>query len=171
MTVGSVSKGRTDRASRLIRVPPDRLWQAWFDPGELVRWLPPAGMTARLLAFDPVPGGALRMVLTYPPGAGGRGNTTSDSDEAVGRFVSLDPPNGFVQEADFRSDAPAFAGKMRMAWTFARAPGGTLVSITATNVPPGITEADHAAGLNASLAQLAAATEGPSLGPKLGPKT
>ncbi len=150
---------RTDRASRRIGASADRVWQAWFDPAQLVRWLPPAGMSAQLLAFDPSPGGAFRMRLTYlgPHETGGK--TTPDSDEVAGRFVEITRPAGFTQDIDFVSQDPQFAGTMRMGWHFEPVPGGTLVSILCENVPPGISAADHAEGLAASLANLAAHVE------------
>ena len=56
---------RTDRASRVIAAPPGRVWAALVDPGALMAWLPPGGMTGRFERFDLRPGGSYRMVLTY----------------------------------------------------------------------------------------------------------
>ncbi len=115
-------------------------------------------MTGRVLALEPRPGGVFHLVLSYPePGAG---KTTEHSDEVLGRFVTLNRPRGFVQEIDFRSGDPRFQGTMRMEWCFTPEAGGTRVAVVASNVPEGISPADHAAGLAASLAQLAQATEG-----------
>lgn len=44
---------------------------------------------------------------------------------------------------------------MRMTWTVTAADGGALVEITAQDVPPGISAADHATGMASSLANLA----------------
>jgi hypothetical protein len=44
---------------------------------------------------------------------------------------------------------------MRMTWQVSDDESGTLVTIRAEHVPPGISPADHAAGLASSLANLA----------------
>jgi hypothetical protein len=44
---------------------------------------------------------------------------------------------------------------MVMTWTLGPAAGGTLVTLTAENVPPGISAEDHSAGLASSLENLA----------------
>ena len=48
---------------------------------------------------------------------------------------------------------------MTMTWAFDSAHGGTTVTVTADNVPSGITKADHDAGLRSSLENLAAFVE------------
>ena len=60
-----------------------------------------------------------------------------------------------VQSATFKSSDPAFAGEMIITWSLAAAPGGTDVTVTADNVPAGISAEDHAAGLASSLENLA----------------
>ena len=42
-----------------------------------------------------------------------------------------------------------------MTWSFDVAPGGTMVTVTAENVPSGITRKDHDEGMRSSLANLA----------------
>jgi uncharacterized protein YndB with AHSA1/START domain len=151
--------GRTDRAARKIAATPARIWRALMDPAELVRWLPPAGMTGRIEDFDPRPGGGYRMTLTYDDPAGAPGKTTGDSDVVQVRFVEVSPPHLLVEAGVFDADDPAFAGEMTMRWELTAAGEGTLVTITASNVPPGISEADHQDGLNSSLENLAAFVE------------
>ena len=56
------------------------------------------------------------------------------------RLVSLEPDRRIVGEADFVSDDPAYAGTMRMTWTFEPSE-------------------DHQVGLTSSLANLARFTE------------
>ncbi|MCF1709104.1 SRPBCC domain-containing protein [Tabrizicola sp. J26] len=155
---------RTDQASRVIRASAERLWQAWFDPDQLVRWLPPGGMTGEVIALDPRPGGAFEMVLAYTDAGAGSGKSGAGQDRIGGRFVELDRPRFFSHEASFKSDDPAFLGVMRLEWRFDPARDGTKVTCTARNVPPGIRAEDHEAGLLASLAQLAAHVEGRQAG-------
>ena len=64
-----------------------------------------------------------------------------------------------MQAFRFESDDPAFAGTMRMTWTLRPTGGGTELTVRAEDVPDGIRREDHLAGLNASLANLAAFLE------------
>jgi uncharacterized protein YndB with AHSA1/START domain len=150
---------RTDRASRVIAAPPDRVWAALVDPGALLAWLPPGGMTGRLEAFDARPGGSYRMVLTYSDASGAPGKATVDSDVVEARFVDIAPGERVVQAVEFVSDDPAYAGTMIMTWEVTAAGAGTRVTIVAEDVPDGISAEDHAAGLDSSLAKLAAYLE------------
>jgi uncharacterized protein YndB with AHSA1/START domain len=153
-----MAPGCTDRAERLIRAPAAQLFACWRDPALLVHWLPPRGMTGRVEHFDPAPGGLFRLVLTHddPTRAG---KSAGASDVVAGQFVTLDPPHHLAFVSRFQSDDPAFQGEMRMDWHFDPVAGGTLVRIIATNVPPGISAEDHAAGMGSSLTQLAALLE------------
>jgi uncharacterized protein YndB with AHSA1/START domain len=146
---------RTDTATLLIDVSPGEVYDALIDPDALVAWLPPGDMTGRLERFDARPGGSYRMVLTYPNAAAGRGKTTDDSDVVEVHFVDLVDGVRVVQEVDFISDDPAFNGTMRMTWDIGSVDGSSHVQITAENVPDGISEEDHLAGMSSTLAQLA----------------
>ncbi|HET7047603.1 MAG TPA: SRPBCC family protein [Solirubrobacteraceae bacterium] len=146
---------RTDNASRVIAVPPDRVYAALVDPEALVTWLPPDGMTGRFERFDARPGGSYRLVLTYADASAARGKASADSDIVDARFVDLVPGVRVVQAVDFVSDDPANAGTMTMTWELAALDAGTHVDIRADDVPAGISAEDHAAGLASSLANLA----------------
>ncbi|MBB4838196.1 uncharacterized protein YndB with AHSA1/START domain [Sphingomonas kyeonggiensis] len=151
---------RTDRASRLIKAPASRIWRAFIDPAELVRWLPPEGMTGEMLAFDARPGGGYRMALSYDdPEQDAPGKTSENADVVEVRFTALNPGRSIVQAAVFDSEDPAFAGTMRMTWTLEPADGGTRVAITCEDVPQGIGKQDHVQGLKSSLANLAGFVE------------
>nr|WP_314075711.1 SRPBCC family protein [uncultured Roseococcus sp.] len=148
---------RKDQASRLVRAAPARIYQAFVDPQAWIAWLPPKGMTARLEHFEPRAGGTYRMILTYDaPGDGAPGKSSAMADVVQGRFVELLPNRRLVQEIQFESEDPAFAGAMTMTWSLAPVPIGTQVTITCTNVPDGIRPEDHAAGLASSLENLEA---------------
>ena len=150
---------RTDRASRLIAAPPERVYAAFVDPDALVAWLPPKGMTARFERFDPRPGGSYRLVLTYGDASGTPGKATADTDIVEARFVDLVADRRVVQAIDFVSDDPAFAGTMTMTWEVTAVDEGSRVDIAADGVPDGISAEDHAAGLESSLENLAAHVE------------
>ncbi|WP_231133965.1 SRPBCC domain-containing protein [Motilibacter deserti] len=146
---------RVDSASRMIHAPQHDVYAALVDPALLVRWLPPHGMTGRFEHFDARAGGSYRLVLTYSTTPSTGGKTTSDSDVVHARFLALEPPERVVQAVDFESADEAFAGTMRMTWELRASSGATLVAIRAEDVPAGITPEDHAAGMQASLANLA----------------
>jgi uncharacterized protein YndB with AHSA1/START domain len=150
---------RTDRASRFIDAPLERVYAALVDPEALKAWLPPDGMSARFERFDARPGGSYRMVLTYADASAEPGKATADSDIVEARFVDIVPGARVVQAVDFVSDDPAYAGTMTMTWAVTAVDAGTRVDIRADDVPDGISAEDHAAGLTASLTNLAAHLE------------
>src|SRR4029450_4020675 len=150
---------RTDRASRVMAAPPERVWAALVDPEALLAWPPPGGMTGRFERFDARPGGTYRMVLTYSDASGAPGKARVDSDIVEARFGDMGPGGGGGAAVGLVSDAPAYAGTMTMTWEVTAVDGGTRVDIVAEDVPDGISTEDHAAGLASSLTNLAAYVE------------
>ncbi|GAA2590520.1 hypothetical protein GCM10010435_81480 [Winogradskya consettensis] len=146
---------RTDAASRVIAASIDRVYAALVDPEALMSWLPPDGMSGRFERFDAYPGGSYRLVLTYADASAAQGKTTVDTDIVEAEFVDIVPGVRVVQAVTFVSDDPAQAGIMTMTWEVTAVEHGTRVEFRAENVPAGISPADHAAGLNSSLANLA----------------
>jgi len=150
---------RTDSAVRLVGASPEHIYSALVDRDALTSWLPPTGMTGRFEHFDASPGGTYRLVLTLADGSTSRGKSSDDTDVVDARFVELTPGVRVVQAVDFVSEDPSFSGTMTMTWAISRADGGSLVTITADDVPEGISPEDHAAGLSSSLENLAAYVE------------
>jgi uncharacterized protein YndB with AHSA1/START domain len=146
---------RVDSASRIVPAPPPAVFRAFADPGALERWLPPGTMQGTMLHFDFREGGSYRMRLTYDGAHPARGKTSHDADEVDVRLTRLEDGKRIEQEVTFESEDPAFSGVMRMTWTFEAAGEGTLVTVRAEDVPPGIDPADHEAGLTSSLEGLA----------------
>ncbi len=151
---------RTDAASLVIAAPRTAVYAALVDEQALVAWLPPAGMRGSFEWFDARPGGSYRLTLTYDSADDAVGKTTADSDVVDARYVALVPETCIVQEVDFVSDDPSFAGTMTMTWRLTDLDAGTLVELIAEDVPVGISAEDHAAGLASSLANLAAHLQG-----------
>lgn len=151
--------GRTDRASRVIAASPATVYGVLLDRESLEAWLPPDGMRGRIERWDPRPGGGFRMVLTYLDPAGGPGKTSAATDVVDVGFAALVPPERVVQRAAFEADDPSYAGTMTMIWHLVATAEGTEVTVTATDVPPGIDQAVHEAGIASSLANLASYVE------------
>ena len=144
------------RDSRVIRAPRERVYRAFVDREDLLAWLPPGGMTGAFHVFDARVGGGYRMSLVYPPGESSfRGKTAEHEDVVNVRFVALAPPRRIVEAVDFVSDDPDFAGEMTLTTTFDEVPGGTEVTMTFENLPPGLRPEDNSAGAQMSLEQLA----------------
>lgn len=146
---------RTDTASRVIAAPLAQVYAALVDRAALEAWLPPDGMTASFEHFDPTPGGSYTLTLAYTDPSGSPGKATADTDVVEARYLEIVPDERVVQAVDFPSDDPWFAGTMTMTWAVEAVDVGTLVTITADDVPDGISAEDHAAGLASSLANLA----------------
>ena len=147
---------RRDVASRLIKASPLAIYDAFVTREAVAKWLPPQGTTMAIQVFEPHRGGRFQMTLTF---AATPGKSMANTDGVVGRFVELVPPQRIVQAFEFDSPDPAFAGTMTMRWVLEAAAGGTVVTVVAENVPPGISQADHEIGMNSSLAHLAAYVE------------
>ncbi len=146
---------RTDTASRVIPAPVPVVYAALVDPEALSVWIPPGDMTASIERFDLRPGGSYRMVLTHAEDTPSRGKTTADTDVVDARFIEIVPDVRVVYSVTFVSDDPAYAGTMTMTWAVEATDGGTLVELTADDVPDGISARDHADGMHSSLRNLA----------------
>jgi uncharacterized protein YndB with AHSA1/START domain len=143
----------TDRGHKVVAAPPAEVFGALVDVDARTVWLPPRGMTGHFTWFDARAGGGYRLVLTYDdPGTSGKSHDNADVVEV--RFTSVAEPHEVVEEADFVSDDPAFAGTMTMTWSLEAVDAGTLVTITATDVPDGISSADHAEAFASTLDNL-----------------
>jgi uncharacterized protein YndB with AHSA1/START domain len=145
---------RTDICSRMVPAPISEVYAALVDPEALSAWVPPGDMTGTIERFEPRPGGSYRMVLRYPDHSPSRGKTTSDTDVVEARFIDLVPDKSVAYSVNFVSDDPDYDGAMTMRWEVTDTDRGTLVEITADNVPDAVSAQDHAAGMNSSLQKL-----------------
>jgi len=147
---------RVDRSSRTIAAPPGRIYRALTSREAVQTWLPPAGARGTVEAFEPRPGGAIRMTLIFDdPGDTGSRKSSVDTDVVVGEFVELIPDRLVRQRFTFQSSDPSFAGAMLMTWTLRALPDGVEVSVAAEDIPEGIGQRDHEVGMASSLANLA----------------
>jgi|GEM_PF-145423 len=144
---------RIDRAGTVIAVAPERVYEALLDPAALAVWLPPEGTTGTIEDMDAREGGGFRAVLRFEHPDDTK--TTDDTDASVVTFVELVPGRLVVQRVAFETDEERFRGDMRMTWRLEPVHAGTRVTVSATDVPAGIAQADHEVGLGSSLANLA----------------
>ena len=147
--------GRTHSGSRLIKASPHAIYQAFMDPEAMAKWRPPEGMAMRIAEFDPHEGGAFRLILEYEGEEHRPGKSSARSDIVRGRFGTLVPDREIVERVEFESENPAFAGTMIVTTTLTPVEGGTEVAFRCDDVPEGISEADHEAGMASSLEKLA----------------
>ena len=160
MTDAATGRKRTDSASRLVHASPQTIYRAFLDPEAWISWLPPEGMNGHIDAFDAREGGGYRMTLRYDDAEYAEaGKTLENADVVEGRFLKFVPNERVVQQVEFETDDPQFAGAMTMTWSLGAVPGGTEVTILCENVPEGISKQDHDAGLKSTLENLAAFVE------------
>ena len=150
----------TTRLTRHIRAPRGRVYQALLDPAAVQRWMVPESMTSHVHAFDATEGGEFRISLTYDAPTG-TGKTSAHTDTYHGRFTRLVPDREVVQVAEFETADPALAGEMTITYTLADAgDGGTVLTGTHENLPPGVRPEDNELGWSESIAKLATLVEG-----------
>jgi uncharacterized protein YndB with AHSA1/START domain len=154
------SKGRSTRASQIIKAPREVVYRAFLEPDAVASWLPPDGMKGHVHTFEPHEGGRFRVSLTYLDRLESpRGKTSGDTDTVEGKFVELIPNEKIVQVTEFESEQPDFAGEMKITWSLADVDGGTEVTVLCEDIPQGIRLADNETGSRSSLRNLAAFIE------------
>jgi uncharacterized protein YndB with AHSA1/START domain len=153
-------KKRSDRASRLIRAKPQKIYEAFMNPVAVAAWRPPQGMGCQIYEFNPHPGGYFRMSFIYQDTQHEvQGKTSTHEDVFHGVFLELAPNRRIVEQIEFESANSAFTGEMKITTTLDEVPGGTKVTFLAENVPHGIEPDDHQKGMNSTLENLAYYTE------------
>ncbi len=148
-----VDSPRIDTAQRLIHASAGAVWSAFADAQAWTHWLPPSDMTCEIEQFDFREGGGYRLALIYQDEEIA-GKSGEHRDISSGTFLKLVPNERMVQLVEFDADDPQFAGSMRMTWQLDQENAGTRVTISAEDVPPGISPEDHAEGMNSTLENL-----------------
>lgn len=155
--------GGTTRVSQVIKAPRHAVYAAFLDANSLAAWLAPDTMTGEVHILEPHVGGKIHMSLSYPTledTPNGRGGKSSDHvDTFHGTFDELVLNEKIVWLTEFESPDPAFAGEMKLTWTFEDVQGGTQVTVLCENIPQGIRPEDNEAGSRSSLEKLASFLE------------
>jgi uncharacterized protein YndB with AHSA1/START domain len=152
-----VQSRTTGKAERLIRATPERLWQAWFGEGELMRWFIPNGLSGQMIEFNPTPQGMMRFELSFYDHTA-CADDSSGTIEVRARYVSLNPPYGFVLEV-FPPEDRVAVGVIQHEWQFLQEADRTRVVITCYDMPLGMTPEMNAQVLGSALPRLAAYVE------------
>ena len=143
MTVGTV------RFHRVLRAPPERVYQAFLDAGAMAKWLPPYGFTCQVQQMDAKVGGTFRMSFTN--------FTTGSGHSFGGEYLEL-VPNERIRYND-KFDDPNLPGEMQVTVVFAKVSCGTEINIVQEGIPALIPVEMCYLGWQESLAQLATLVE------------
>jgi uncharacterized protein YndB with AHSA1/START domain len=141
------------RVERWMPAPPNRVFEAWLDPGSMARWLSPTGHA--VVASDPRPGGRFRIVMI--------GEDTQI--EHVGRYLELEPG----RRLRFTWSSPYTGGDSLVTVELEAASDGTRLTLVHERLPEEHRE-PHAGGWGRMLDLLAAelAQGSTSTGPRSG---
>lgn len=71
------------------------------------------------------------------------------------RIVAAEAEDRVVQEVEFASGGQGLAAEGTVTWTLARVDGGTRVRLSADDVPPGLSAAEHQQAMASALDGLA----------------
>lgn len=116
---------RTLTLHRVLRTTPARLFRALTDPDAIVKWTPPHGFTAKMLAFEPGQGGHYRMSFTNL----GTGHTHSFG----GRYLDWEPGKRLRHTDAF--DDPNLPGEMVTTVDIRSVICGVEIRVTQENIP------------------------------------
>ena len=119
----------TLRVSRVIKAPPERVYQAFLDPDAMAKWLPPNGFTGHVHKIDARVGGEYRMSFSTI--------NRSWTEYFGGKFIELVPGKKIVHTDRFESKDPNMQGEMTVTVTFKAVAGGTEVNVVQEGIPKG----------------------------------
>jgi uncharacterized protein YndB with AHSA1/START domain len=146
------------RVSQHVRAPRSAVYRALLDADAIATWRMPEGMTGQVHELDAREGGSFRVSLTYEaPDRSGK--SAAHTDTYRGRFLRLVPDAQVVEEIEFETTDPAYAGTMTMTTTLTEAVGGTDVLVEHEGLPDGVSAADNETGTRMALANLARLVE------------
>jgi uncharacterized protein YndB with AHSA1/START domain len=122
--------GRSFRLQRTVAARPEAVWARWTRPELMRRWWSPEHFSVVECVAEPVPGGALRIVMQEGDGT---------RHVAAGRYVELAPPRTLSFElAPLDPDAaPLFAALHRVGLVPRRGRTTVMLAIRVRAVAPG----------------------------------
>lgn len=105
--------------SRFFDAPRERVWRAWTDPAQIVRWWGPRGFTTTTHEMDVREGGEWRHTMHGPDGVDYPNHT---------RFVEVDEPARIVYTITGGPEGGETTSKVGT-WTFEEEDGGTRLTM------------------------------------------
>lgn len=133
------------QVSRHIPHAPEKVFDAWLDPGMLTRFMTPGpGMTVADARADASEGGRFRVVMRTPDG---------NDLPHEGTYKTIDRPRQLV----FTWESPYTTEDSTVTLDFADAEGGTDVTLTHVRFPDEQSRDNHEGGWTQILASLDAA--------------
>lgn len=142
------------KMSRVIKAPPEHVYNAFLDAEVYAKWLPPAGYTAKVFHLDPREGGTYRARFSSLD--------KSDVHTFGGTYRELTPYERIVHTDAFETRDSTLQGEMRVTITFKEVAGGTEVAVLQEGIPKAIPLDDARAGWTSSLENLARLVEMPA---------
>ena len=130
---------------RVLRAPPERVYQAFLDPAALCRWLPPYGFTGEVQHLDARVGGTFHMSF--------RNFSTGSSQGFGGEYLELEPGKRLVYTDVF--DDPNMPNVMHVTVVLTPVLCGTDLQVTQAGIPGFIPPEMCYLGWQESLAMLA----------------
>lgn len=149
------TKTGTVRLSRVIKAPPERVYNAFLDADALGKFLPPAGYTGMFDRADGRVGGKFHGSFTSLD--------KKDHHAFGGTYVELKPFERIVHTDTFDTDHPDLQGEMRVTITFKKVPDGTEVMILQDGIPKAVPVESAQLGWTSSLENLANLVELPEM--------
>jgi uncharacterized protein YndB with AHSA1/START domain len=140
----------TLRLSRVIKAPPERIYQCFLDADAYAKWLPPHGFTGKVHKMEPKVGGSFRMSFSTI--------NRSMTHFFGGTYKEL-VPNKRIVHTDRFEDPAMGAGEMTVTIELTKVEGGTRVDIVQAGIPKGPAADGAPVGWSQSLDNLAALCE------------
>lgn len=145
----------TLKLSRVIKAPAERVYNAFIDPDQMAKWLPPGGYTGKVHKMEARVGGIYRMSFTSLD--------KKDSNTFGGKYLEMTPFTKLKYTDKFESDHPAMQGEMITTITFREVKGGTEVNVVQEGIPKLIPLEMAQLGWGSSFRNLAELVEMPDL--------
>jgi uncharacterized protein YndB with AHSA1/START domain len=137
--------------TRTFDAPLDRVWRAWTEPEQLVRWFFPAHCKPRDPSFDIRPGGRYRVIFVGDDGTEHR---------LRGVFEELAPCERLVFTHGWANPDGIVEQDTRVTVSFAEVEGGTRITMRQVGLDTEEGRSAHAEGWGEALDHLAALLAG-----------
>jgi uncharacterized protein YndB with AHSA1/START domain len=146
MSDALAAEDRVLRLERLIAAPPERVFELWTQPEQLVKWWGPDGWDIPAHTIDVRPGGHWRTTMRSPEG---RRETVS------GVYRMIDQPRRLVFTWAWDQDDGARGHETEVTVTFEAAPGGTRLTLVQQTFQSNEVRDKHGVGWSSSFDCLA----------------